>query len=178
MKQNVILLFAVAFCVVLFSRCKKDDPDPIVVTQAMLDETTSLFKNLTGAQNGQNFAHGGPTNGGDATIRDIYTADGNAPKIEPGTVITKHTFANDDDAKGNLFVIFAMVKHQKGYWPETNDWEYIQMPNPNDGSVDYTLNPNGILAKAAISGNTGEELPGCVGCHSLALGDDQLFSND
>lgn len=176
MKQNVILLFAVAFCVVLFSRCKDDDPEPIVTNQAMLDNTTSLFKSQTGIQNGQDFAHNGTEDGGAATIREIFTSNGNAPNIEPGTVITKHTYANNNGSKGNLFVTFAMVKHQEGYWPEANDWEYIAMPN--DGTVDYTINPNGVLANASFSGSMQDAAAGCIGCHSLAEGGDQLFTND
>jgi len=175
MKHNVILLFAVVFGMLLFSNCNKD-PEPIVVDQAMLDGATSLFVSQTGEQNGQDFAHNGQPTGGDSTIRDIFTSDGTLSKIEPGTVVTKHTYANDNGSKGNLFVTFAMVKHQEGYWPEANDWEYIQMPN--DGSVDYSLNPNGVLAKAALRGNTHDTTPGCVGCHASAEGGDQLFTND
>jgi len=176
MKQNVILLFAVAFCVILFSRCKDDDPEPIILNQEMLNNTNTLFKSLT--ENSMDFAHGGMTAGSDATIRDIYTSNGSLGTIEPGTVVTKHTFANDGGEKGNLYVTFAMVKHQEGYRELTNDWEYVQMPF--DAEVDYSINPNGLLAKAAISGNsfTDEDAPGCVGCHNGAGGGDQLFSND
>jgi len=175
MKYNITLLFAVAFCVVLFSRCDKD-PDPIVIDQAMLNSTNELFKSQTGIQSGQDFAHNGQPTGGASTIREIFTNDGNAPKIEPGMVITKNTYANDNDTKGEFFVTYAMVKHQEGYWPEANDWEYIQIPF--DATVDYTANPNGILADAVLSGNIHEKTPGCVGCHAAAEGGDQLFSND
>jgi len=172
MKHNITLLFAVAFCVVLFSRCDKD-PDPIEVNQAMLDNTNELFKSQTGIQNGQDFAHNGQPTGGASTVRDIFTADGTLDKVEPGTVVTKHTY---NVSKDTLFVTYAMVKHQEGYWPEANDWEYIQIPF--DATVDYTANPNGVLSKAALSGNTHEKTPGCVSCHAAAKGGDQLFSND
>lgn len=178
MKQNVILLFVVAFCVILFSRCKDDDPEPIVLDQAMLDNTNTLFKSVTGEQNGMDFPHNGTMNSSSTTIRDIFTANGSVGTIEPGTVVTKHTYANNGGNKGDLLVTFAMVKHQEGYRELTNDWEYVQMPF--DAEVDYSINPNGLLAKAAISGNSfaDEDAPGCVGCHNGAGGGDQLFSND
>jgi len=177
MKHNVILLFAVAFCVILFSRCKDDDPEPIVLSQETLNATDNLFKSETGSDGAFDIAHNGQPTGGDSTIRDIFTSTGSAPVIEPGTVVTKHTYAkNEDGSKGQLFVTFAMIKHLEGYSEVSNDWEYISMPN-NDETVDYSVNPNGVLANAAVSGVPAADL-NCVTCHAAAGGGDQLFSND
>jgi len=178
MKRNILFL-ALSFCtLILFSSCG-DDNDPVELTQAMVDEANQLVASLTGPQNGMDFHHGGPNVGGDATIREIYTNNGSVPsEIEKGYVITKRTYAkNEDGTKGDLLVTFAMLKHEEGYWSDSNDWEYVNMPN-NDPSVDFTTNPNGVLSNAMVRGNMFDENPGCVGCHNAAQGGDQLFSND
>jgi len=121
------------------------------------------------------FAHGGT---GVETVREIFTTDGSVPSdISAGYAITKHTYALDSlGNKGDLLVIFAMLKHGEGYWEDTNDWEYIRIPA--DPTVDYAATPNGILEKANLSGNVHAMNPGCVDCHNGADGGDQLFSND
>jgi len=142
--------------------------------QERLNTTTTLVVSETGGS----FPHGGMDLTGDQTIRDIFTSDGNVgDEINPGFLITKHTYAVDASGnKGDLLVTFAMLKHGEGYWEDSNDWEYIMMPV--DPTVDYNVNPNGIFANAAVSGNVHDVNPGCVGCHNGAGGGDQLFSND
>jgi len=203
MKKNN-LLFLLSLCtIILFTQCK-DDPEKCSaddtesvrgctdsaatnynesaecddnsceygLTQESLNSTSQLaIGELTGG-----FAHGGS---GVETIREVFTTDGSVAgeTISPGYAITKHTYAKDSlGNKGDLLVIFAMLKHGEGYWDDTNDWEYIRIPA--DPTVDYTVNPNGILANAAVSGNVHDENPGCVDCHNGAGGGDQLFSND
>jgi len=153
------------------ANCETMTSAPIELTQEMLDGTATLYKSETGA-GVFDIAHNGQPTGGDSTIRDIFTSDGTEPVIEPGAVITKHTY---NLAKDTLFVTFAMVKHEAGYSSVSNDWEYVMMPF--DETVDYTINPNGIFSKAAVSGVPAEDL-NCVTCHNAAGGGDQLFSND
>ncbi len=173
MKKNN-LLFLLSFCtIVLFTQCG-DDKDPITFTQAMLDDASSLAVTETGGD----FAHGGMMLTGDQTIREIFTNNGdNLNNAKRGDVVTKHTYAKDADGnKGDLLMIFAMFKHEEGYWEAANDWEYVRIaPDP---SVDYTASPNGVLSDAALRGNTHNEEPGCVSCHNGAGGGDQLFHND
>lgn len=174
------LLFILSICtIVLFTQCKDDDDDPIMLTQDMLDASNDMVESLTGPQNGMDFAHNGTTNPATTTIREIFTENGNVENnIDKGYVVTKRTYAaNADGTKGDLLVTFAMIKHEEGYWADSNDWEYFNFPN-NDPSVDFNNNPNGILANAMVSGNVHDTNPGCVGCHNLAEGGDQLFSND
>jgi len=146
------------------------------LTQKMMDDANSLVASLTGPQHGMDFAHNGTPNPATTTLREIYTNDGNVPdEIKPGYVITKRSYAVDSlGNKGDLFVTFAMIKREAGFWEEAGDWEYLNFPN-NDPSVDFTLNPNGVLANSKVSG-TGHE--NCWGCHNAAQGGDQLFSND
>lgn len=175
MKKNN-LLFVLSLCaIVLFTQCKKDD-EPVALTQEMLNDANEMVESLTGEQNGMNFAHNGTPNDASTTIREIFTDNGRVKNsIDPGYVVTKHTYAaNEDGSKGDLLVTFAMIKHQEGFWEDSNDWEYFSFPN-NDPTVDFTANPNGLLANAAVSG-TGHE--NCWGCHNAAQGGDQLFSND
>lgn len=156
----------------------EDNSCTYTLTQEKLDDIKELVASVTGLQNGIDFSHDGTPNGGFSTIREIYTnIDEVVDNIDKGFVITKHVYeANTDGTKGNLIVTFAMQKHKEGYWAESNDWEYILMRN--EGEVDYTINPNGLLTKASLSGNVHDQLPGCVSCHNIAKGGDQLFFND
>lgn len=205
MKYSKFLIFLSISTILLFTQCKPDkcstdDTDSVrgctdnaalnfnadaecddnscvyrELSQKELDEATSLVVSETGGT----FPHGGMDLTGEQTIRDIFTSDGKVgDEINPGFVITKHTYAKDSlGNKGNLLVTFAMLKHEAGYWEDSNDWEYFSFPN-NDPNVDFTANPNGLLENAAVSGNMFDENPGCVGCHNGAGGGDQLFSND
>lgn len=156
----------------------EDDSCEYELSQEALNGATGLASSLTGPQHGMDFAHNGTMDPATTTIRDIFTNDGSVPAsdaISPGFVITKHTFAADSlGAKGDLLVTFAMVKREAGFWEEANDWEYFSFPN-NDPEVDFTANPNGVLANAGVSG-VGHT--NCWGCHNAAQGNDQLFSND
>jgi len=173
MKRNNILFLLSLCTIILFTQCKDDD-EPVTLTQAMIDGANELAVEETGGD----FPHGGMGLTGEQTIREIFTDNGKVKNnIDKGYVVTKHTYAKDADGnKGDLLVTFAMLKHEEGYWEDTNDWEYVMIPA--DPSVDYTANPNGILANAAVSGNVHDENPGCVNCHNGAGGGDQLFSND
>lgn len=146
------------------------------LTQERLDGSNSLVVSLTGPQHGMDFPHNGTMNPASTTIRDIFTSNGTVPdEISPGYLVTKHTYAADSlGNKGDLLVTFAMLKHDEGFWEDSNNWEYFSFPN-NDPSVDFSVNPNGLLANAGVSG-TGHN--NCWGCHNGAQGNDQLFSND
>jgi len=174
MKKNNLLLLLALCTIVLFTQCDKDD-EPVNLTQEMLDNANELVESLTGEQHGMNFAHNGTEDDASTTIRDIFTDNGKVKNnIDVGYVVTKHTYAvNEDGTKGDLLVTFAMLKHEEGYWEDSNDWEYFSFPN-NDPSVDFTTNPNGLLGNAMVSG-TGHT--NCWGCHNSADGGDQLFSN-
>lgn len=152
-----------------------DNSCEYALTQESLNSANQIAVDpLTGGT----FPHGGMGLTGEQTIREIFTNDGTvASEISPGYAITKHTYAKDSlGNKADLLVTFAMLKHGEGYWEDTNNWEYIRIPA--DPTVDYTVNPNGILANANLSGNMHDENPGCVNCHNGAGGGDQLFSND
>jgi len=162
------------------------DPDPTCPTPGVIEdcgyelsqERLNAIAAFVVSETGGSFPHGGMGLTADQTIRDIFTSDGNVGnEINPGFLITKHTYALDSSGnKGDLLVTFAMLKHFEGYWEDSNDWEYIMIPA--DPAVDYTVNPNGILANAAVSGNVHDMNPGCISCHNGAGGGDQLFSND
>lgn len=147
--------------------------EPIVLTQAILNSSTSLVVSLTGEQNGMDFPHNGSGISSDSTTRDIFSTSSTVDEIPAGTIVTKHTYMNNPDgSKGALQVTFAMIKHLEGWWPDGNDWEYVMMPN--DGTIDYSATPNGDLSKAAAVG----QLTSCDGCHAAADGGDRLFIND
>ncbi len=198
MNLKHVTLLLLSF-VLLLSSCKKDKPTcgdgnvdvgeecdggancntdctnmaPITLTQAILDGSTSLVVSLTGQQNGQDFAHNGSGISSDSTTRDIFSTASSVSATPAGTIVTKHTYLNNPDgSKGALQVTFAMIKHLEGWWPAGNDWEYVMMPN--DGTIDYSVTPNGDLSKAAAVG----QLDSCDGCHALADGGDRLFIND
>lgn len=177
-KVSLLLTTAIIMAMgIQLSSCSKDDDDDEVqdftITQTDLDATTNAFElNVTGATFGtSSIAHNGnPDMTADDTFRDIYTNLTNkSDNVEIGTIISKHTFAkNDDGSKGDLLVTFAMVKRKADYFADGGDWEYIMIPN--DGSSDYEANPNGLLAGAGGRG----QLANCAGCHA-AGGDDFLF---
>jgi len=60
-----------------------------------------------------------------------------------------------------------------GYDPKANDWFWAKyLP---DGSLDKT--PTGMKLAGQVA-RTGDEVGGCIGCHSSAPGDDFVFLND
>lgn len=173
-KQIFHYLLSAALAITLFSCSDKDDDEETFeLTQSDLDDVSNYILSFTSG----NFAHGGPDGiSPDSTIRDIFASIPDlSGSIPVGTIVTKNTYKkNPDGTKSDLFVSFAMVKRESGYYSDGGDWEYIKMPN--DGSVDYNVHPFGMLpADGAI---TRGQLASCMGCHAGASGNDFLFVND
>jgi hypothetical protein len=149
---------------------EKDDPvviDPIELTQAMLDGSTSEIEiDVTGTD----FPHG-PGTTGDDTFRDIYTtmADG-AAVAQAGDLITKRTYVITDGVKAdNPAVTFAMVKQEAGYNSEDGLGDWIWYSISSSSITDYSTNPNGLFENAVrVDDNTA-----CAGCHG-GLGDEDM----
>ena len=138
-------------------------------TQADLNAATNVEdSDITGNEYGEDVSipHGGKDLTSDDTYRDVFSNIGMKEEIRVGAVLTKRTYMkNADGSKGNLLVTFAMIKREEGYYAEGGDFEYVMMPN--DGSNDYTINPNGMLPEE------GSEMRGrlqCAGCHSAVPG--------
>lgn len=174
MKKNQKLFgLPIVMLALVFSSCSKDD-DPVqfIISQADLDAVSVLIGDYTGGEG----AHGGPDGiSADSTVRVVYAISDLKGAVSGGTIVTKNTFHRglDGNASDKLYVSFAMVKREAGYYPDGGDWEYSVMPN--DGSTDYTAHPNGMLpaAETAMRG----KLTDCASCHSGAGGGDFLFVN-
>jgi hypothetical protein len=174
--STLIFIFGLA---VLFTSCKNDSEDPApsyTLTQDALNNSTGEVEmNVTGKKYGEDVSipHGGSGLTFNDTYRDIYTSTAKSTSASSaGTVFTKRTYVkNADGSKGDLLVTFAMAKREAGYYSDGGDWEYVMMPN--DGSNDYTANPNGMLP--AEGSDMRGQLANCAGCHSQA-GTDFIFS--
>ena len=155
-----------------------DDPDPTyTLTQADMNGSDKEVElNATGRKYGDaSIPHGGSGLTTEDTYRDIYSNIGfkSSDASASGTIFTKRTYMkNADGSKGELLVTFAMAKREAGYFPDGGDWEYVMMPN--DGSNDYSENPNGMLPDASATDMRGQ-LASCAGCHAKAS-NDYLFS--
>ena len=180
MKTHKLFLYAMILAAfgLGFAGCsdEDDEDDPFIATQADLDAAMTKILEVNGDEF-QDFAHNGTDASSDSTYRVIYAntsgLSGNIPK---GTIVAKHTYsATPDGQKGDkLFVTFAMIKREAGYNPDSDDWEFAQMPN--DGSHNYSANPHGTLPStdSPMRGKLG----GCISCHNKAAGGDMLFVND
>lgn len=146
--------------------------------QADLDKSVvSAIPGSTGKPYGEvSISHDGRDVSADSSIRDSYTNMNSAQgTIEPGTIFTKRAYSKKmDGSEGDLLMIFAMIKHEKGYYPDGGDWEYAKIAY--DKSVDYTMHPNGILPGTTDDKMRGK-ISGCADCHSAAKGNDFVFTN-
>jgi len=125
---------------------------------------------VTGTKYGEavSVPHGGTSGNPDSTFRDIYSNLGSQEDIRTGAVLAKRTYVrNADGSKGPLLVTFAMIKREEGYFPSGGDFEYVMMLN--DGSNDYSINPNGMLPVTSATDMRGK-LESCAGCHSKVTG--------
>ncbi len=103
------------------------------------------------------------------TYRSIYANRTDFSQVPVGTIVTKRTYLRDQNGEaGDIAVTFAMIKREEGYDPGGENWEYAMMPN--DGSNDYSMNPNGMLPP---EGDQRGILANCKSCHSAA--DDGSF---
>lgn len=156
-----------------------EEPDPTyTLTQSDMNAATDVEEtDVTGRKYGDDVSipHGGTNLTSEDTYRDIYSNDNGGKSTTAssrGTIFTKRTYVkNADGSKGDLLVTFAMAKREAGYFADGGDWEYVMMPN--DGSNDYTANPNGMLPDASATEMRGK-LGMCAGCHSQA-GTDYIF---
>lgn len=174
-KQLLLIVSAVFFITVGFI---VSSPIKDSISQKDLDMATTPAKlSVTGTPLGEvSISHDGRNVSADSSFRDSYTNMG-SPKetIKEGTVFTKRAYAkNKDGSKGNLLSLFAMIKREKGYFPEGGDWEYVSIPY--DKAVDYKKHPNGILPDASKKYMRGK-ITMCGSCHQAAAGKDFVFTN-
>ncbi len=181
MNKNLLSIILIMCGAMFFmSSCSNNDEDPdpsYTLTQADLNKSTDEVEmNVTGKKYGEDVSipHGGSGLTFDDTYRDIYSKTTKSTAAEGmGTIYTKRTYVkNADGSKGDLLVTFAMAKRESGYFTEGGDWEYVMMPN--DGSNDYSQNPNGMLPPTSATDMRGQ-LGTCAGCHAKAP-NDFLFS--
>lgn len=179
--MNKLLNITLLICAVLLlfaTSCKNEsDPEPMYnMTQADLNKSTQVEDtDVTGTKYGADVSipHGGQNLTSDDTYRDIYSSVGPNGEITMGTIFTKRTYIkNADGSKGDLLVTFAMAKRESGYYTSGGDWEYVMMPN--DGSNDYTANPNGTLPAESATEMRGQ-LANCASCHAKASASDYIF---
>lgn len=174
-KKNRPILAAI-FSVFMLMNCSDDDNgnEEYKITQSELDAISEFIESFTGGQ----MAHGGPDGTSpDSTVREVFASTANlSGSIPVGTIVTKNTYKRgaDGNKTDEIYVSFAMVKREAGYYPDGGDWEYIMMPN--DGAVDYNVHPFGILPDEGSSSRG--KLTSCAGCHSSGAGGDFLYVND
>ncbi|MBT3802656.1 MAG: hypothetical protein HOG05_16025 [Bacteroidetes bacterium] len=173
--SSYVIVFAGLVMSFYFVSCEKDDPNaPFVAVQDDLNMATNDFDlNVTGKPYGDaTISHNGSSMPADSTFRDIFTnLKKNADDVEKGTIITKHTYLMDNAGmKSDLQVTFAMIKRESGYFADGGDWEYVMMPF--DASVDYTMNPNGLLPDTTSTMRG--KLANCASCHASG-GTDYIF---
>lgn len=171
--NKTLLSFIILFCgmMLFIASCKNNETtDPsYTATQEDLNKSTAVEEtDVTGKKYGESVSipHNGTPNPPESTYRDIYSnsASKSTADYATGTIFTKRTYAkNADGSKGELFVTFAMIKHEAGYYPDGGDFEYVMMPNT--GENDYNANPNGELPPASETNMRGQ-LGNCAGCHS------------
>lgn len=139
--------------------------------------TTSIKLSITGKPLGDvSIVHDGRDVSADSSFRDSYT-NMNTPQeaIKIGSIFTKRVYLKKKDGtKGDLEMIFAMIKQEKGYFKEGGDWEYIMIPY--EKNLDYKKHPNGILPKE-IDDKMRGKIMSCIDCHSQAVGKDFVFTN-
>lgn len=172
----VTLISAIIIAALSFYSCSDDSNSPsdndYTLTQNDLDNADNiLIESITGDEYGDvAIPHGGENLTADETIREVLgNLSSLSEKVNVGSIITKRTYLKDNNGdKGDLLVTFAMVKRKEGTFPAGGDWDYYVMPN--DGSVDYDENPNGLIVNAANSGS----IQSCADCHA-AGGSDYLF---
>lgn len=147
-------------------------------TQKDIDMSTIPVKlSVTGTPLGDvSIAHDGRDISADSSFRDSYTNMSlSKGAIKQGTIFTKRAYLRKKDkSKGNLEMLFTMIKHEKGYYPAGGDWEYISMPF--DKNTDYKKHPNGMLPKK-IDNQTRGKISMCGNCHKAASGKDFVFTN-
>lgn len=147
-------------------------------SQKDLDMSITPAKlSVTGTPLGDvSIAHDGRDISADSSFRDSYT-NMRSPNetIKPGTIFTKRAYVkNKNGSKGNLEMIFAMIKREKGYYPAGGNWEYITIEF--DKLNDYKLHPNGKLPQKIDDESRGK-ISFCTDCHKKASGKDFVFSN-
>ncbi|MBI3520388.1 MAG: cytochrome P460 family protein [Bacteroidetes bacterium] len=180
MKKTIItLIIASAYVVFVFaSGFTVIQKDGIQTTQKDIDMSTTPVKlSVTGTPLGDvSIAHDGRDISADSSFRDSYT-NMSLPKgeIKPGTIFTKRAYLRKSDgSKGNLEMIFAMIKQKKGYYPAGGDWEYISIsPEKN---TNYKVHPNGMLPQKVDNDARGK-ITFCGDCHKKASGSDFVFTN-
>lgn len=176
--MNLLKLFAALLVSsMMVISCSDDDngTEPSSEQKELNAAVNTVAANLNGYGWGAaTVAHNGQPVSAVDTYRDIFsnqsTIDGDIPV---GTIVTKHTYAIDENGeKGARLVTFAMIKREAGYDDANQNWEYVQMPN--DGTIDYSVNPNGDISKAAARG----KMEMCIGCHSNTADGSYLFSRN
>ena len=96
---------------------------------------------------------------------DVAAAD--LVTLEPGSVLLKENFGEDDESTLGAITVMARVE---GYEPEAGDWFWAKyLP---DGSLDQ--NDAGVPLAGRIG--LGASM-GCIACHSAADGDDFVWEN-
>jgi hypothetical protein len=173
-KKQLYFLLSAVLTVFLIGCNDEEETETFNLTQSSLDGVTNFIKSYTGGT----FAHGGPDGvSADSTIREIYASIPDLTgSIPVGTIVTKNTYKkNADGSKSDqIYVSFAMVKQEAGYYTDGGDWEYIKIAY--DGTVDYNTHPFGVLPAEGSSSRG--QLSSCMGCHASASGSDFLFVND
>lgn len=147
-------------------------------SQTNLDMSTTPVKlSVTGTPLGDvSIAHDGRDISADSSFRDSYT-NMSLPQgtIKVGTVFTKRAYVRKKDgSKGDLEMIFAMIKQKKGYFPAGGDWEYVSISY--EKTTDYKKHPNGMLPQKVDNDSRGK-ISFCGDCHKKAVGNDFVFTN-
>ena len=173
MKHKIVVPLAASIIMMSFIVIKT------LVSQKDLDSSTTPVKiSVTGTPQGDvSISHDGRSVPPDSSFRDSYT-NMSSPKrkIEPGTIFTKRAYVRKKDgSKGELAMLFAMIKRENGYYPHGGDWEYVSIPA--DKSTDYKTHPNGMLPDKADDKMRGK-IEYCGSCHMRAGGNDFVFTND
>lgn len=181
MKKIVLTISTIGFACVIFMSVFGFtflDEGKVEILQKDLDmSTTSVKLSVSGSPLGDvSIAHDGRDVSADSSFRDSYTNMISSKEIiKSGTIFTKRAYIkNSDGSKGNLEMIFAMIKCEKGYFKSGGDWEYITIPYEKNN--DYMKHPNGMLPKKVDNEMRGK-IMSCTGCHGQAEGNDFVFTN-
>lgn len=177
--MNKLITITLLSCIGLLlfvTSCKNEEADPsYTLTQTYLNKSTKVEdSDVTGIEYGADVSipHGGENLTTDGTYRDIFSSIGSNGDVALGTIYTKKTYVkNANGSKGDLLVTFAMAKRESGYYAAGGDWEYVMMPN--DGTNNYTANPNGTLPPT--TSEMRGQLANCAGCHAAASASDYIF---
>lgn len=163
--------FAAAFLVA----CSPTSSPP-KVDQALLDSATNPISATSTDITGDPFS-AFSDNTATTKIRDLVSNIKEGEPIVPGTIFVRRAYKYDEATKkrGEPINFVVMIKREAGYFPEGDDYEYINIPH-KEGN-DYTKNPNGVLADRKAASGNGDEIKGCTTCHATsATGADRLFS--